>query len=158
LNATKWWTTYSIGNLMFGHVLKLHGGYVTINGNVNVSDSNFHHRYDSKLIANTEELTMTGNSTLQSSFFFAHTKGPIRIEKGFNMTSITRQTCSAPHHIPKMFSCVPPRSLETDITYNSFMDHFNRRFKKDIKIIDHTISTLAQGYLVYFMSESLIDI
>lgn len=111
LNATNWWTTYTLGNIMFGHILKLHGGYVTINGNVNVTDTNHHKRYDSKVIADTEMLTLTGNAVVESSFFFAHSRGPVRIENGFNLTSIIRQTCSAEYHVPKMFSCVPPKSL-----------------------------------------------
>lgn len=39
--ATNWWTTYSLGNIMFGHILRINGGYVTINGNVNVTDKDY---------------------------------------------------------------------------------------------------------------------
>jgi hypothetical protein len=121
MNATNWWTTYSIGNIMFGHILRLSGGYVTINGNINVTDRNYKSRYDSKLIANVEMLTLTGNAVVESSFFFAHSRGPINIERGFNITSIISNTCSAEYHVPKMFSCVPHKSLQTSITYESFM-------------------------------------
>jgi len=63
---------------------------VTIKGNVNVTDRDYHNRYDSKIIVNTEQLTLTGNSKIESSFFFVHSHGDIKLEKGFNVTSIIR--------------------------------------------------------------------
>lgn len=156
LNATNWWTSYNLGNVMFAHILQISGGYVTIDGNVNVTDRDYHSRYDSKVIVNAEMLRLTGKATLETAFFFAHAHGPIWIDSGFNLTSIIKQTCSAEYHVPKMFSCIPPKALNPEITFESFMENYDQQFGVKSDQIEDTVSILAKGYLVYLMSENYI--
>lgn len=57
-----------------------------------------------------------------------------------------------------MFSCVPAKSLQDQITYETFMQAYDERFNVTTNEIDDTISILSKGYLVYLMSETHISV
>lgn len=40
LNATNWWTNYSLGHIKYGRILKVSGGFVSVFGNVTLATVN----------------------------------------------------------------------------------------------------------------------
>jgi hypothetical protein len=55
-----------------------------------------------------------------------------------------------------MFSCIPPKALNPEITFESFMENYDQQFGVKSDQIEDTVSILAKGYLVYLMSENYI--
>lgn len=129
INATNWWTIYPLGHIRYGRILSMHGGYVSIYGNVSIPDTldDYLHQ-NSEVIINTESLMLSGNSTLESAAIFAYTVGEMKIEDGYRLVSYVKNTCATTQNTPTMFSCVPMKSLKHEINQSTFLNYFNNVF------------------------------
>jgi len=56
-----------------------------------------------------------------------------------------------------MFSCVPFKSLQTDITTKNFLTAFNNKYGMKATRLEDTIKNLTQSFQIYMVSETGIQ-
>ncbi len=90
---------------------------IEISGNIKVAPNNDTFIIqNSKIVIDSTALSLTGNSTLMAASVLAHTKQGMVLQQGYNITSLVKNTCSKQNDTSYVFSCVPFKTLQTDIS------------------------------------------
>lgn len=95
--------------------------------------------------------------SLMASYIQLHSHGNIHTAAGAEITSLMKHECNIHEH-NHLFSCIPRHTLDADITEQSFVSHFNKRFKADIQSVEDALQVLSQNYTVYIVSFDSIDL
>jgi hypothetical protein len=132
------------GNITYGRILVFNGGVVHAHGKIHlppgVSDLVWHTSY--LWFKETTSIMIGDTGSLMASYIQLHSHGNIHTAAGAEITSLMKHECNIHEH-NHLFSCIPRHTLDADITEQSFVSHFNKRFKADIQSVEDALQVLS---------------
>lgn len=75
---------------------------------------------------------MYENATISAAYIQMHSNGPVITDSGSKITSLTPNLCNNLIAKAELFTCVPTHSMNSTITYASFLKAFNDRYSANL--------------------------
>ena len=150
----------TFGTIMYNEMLHINGGEIEVHNFIKPWSTNPEVRRRTKLLLIADNLLLKGDSQIETGFLMAYARGELTIADGVNITSFIESSCTESldmvHH---MLSCVPMKSLDFEITSESFLEQYRRGYGNNTADkLWETFRHLESSYQVYMVSENSLNI
>jgi hypothetical protein len=153
-----------LGTIFIRHTIVVNANKLVVGGRISLPDHAPVHAKESTTLAlrATENIYFRGSSSLEAGLIWVHANGTIASGEGFNATSTSPNTCNqvgSTHHGDELFTCMPYKTLDTELSASSFLGQLQDQFDAGwMHSFDHAVSLVARNYTVYMVSFNSIDL
>ena len=150
----------TFGKIIYSEMLHINGGDIEVHNYIKTWKKDPELRRATKLLLIADSLRLQGDSQVETGFLLAYARDTLTVAGGVNITSFIENSCTESlekvHH---MLSCVPMKTLDFEITSESFLDQFRRSYNNNtVDNLFETFRHLETSYQVYMVSENSLNI